>query len=88
MCIDIASTGFSATLEIREDLDNEFAFFQSWETQGIWGNTPKNQGEFRKFGSDPKRKVVFGFVVFTQCEWYTTLQTITIGYACFFMDIF
>ena len=50
-------TGFPATLEIRENLENEFPIFQSGKTQGIWekhkiirGNAgPEGKG-FRQFG--------------------------------------
>ena len=31
----LLSTGFPATLEIRENLENEFPIFQSGKTQGI-----------------------------------------------------
>ena len=49
-------TGFPATLEIRENLENEFPIFQSGKTQGIWGKhkmSGKTQGIC---DSDPEGK--------------------------------
>ena len=45
--------GFRATLEIRENLENEFPFFSSQETPGNLGNHNKS-GELREFVRYPE----------------------------------
>ena len=87
-------TGFPVTLEIRENIENEFPIFQSGETRGIWGKD-KTQGIC---DSDPEGKGFHQFGVCASCamcpscvhwltgysgfcEYYTPLQTITVGCA-------
>ena len=60
--VHLRIAGFPATLEIRENLENEFPIFQSGETQRIWekhNKSGKTQGishsdpegtDFRQFG--------------------------------------
>ena len=50
--------GFPATLEIRKNLENEFLFFQSGKTQGIW-EKHKNQGKFWEFVTVTQKGKVF-----------------------------
>ena len=92
------SPGFPATLEIRENLKNEFPIFQSGKTQGIWekhkksGKTqgicdsdPEGTG-FRQFGVCASCAMCPSCVYWLTgssdfCEYYTPLQTITVGAA-------
>ena len=47
--------GFPATLEIRENIENESPIFQSGKTQGIWGKHPKS-GENRGIWQWPRKE--------------------------------
>ena len=92
----LPQSGFPATLEIRENLENEFPFFQSGKTQGIWEKHKKSGKILGICDSDPEGKgfCQFGVCVYCAmcpscvhlltgysgfCEYYTPLQTITVG---------
>ena len=63
-------TGCPATLEIRENLENEFPIFQSGKTQGIWGKHKKSQGKLREFVTVTQKGKVFaslGYVRLAPC---------------------
>ena len=62
-------TGFPATLEIRENLENEFPIFQSGKTQGIWGKHQKSGKTQGICHSDPEGKGFrhFGYVRLVPC---------------------
>ena len=60
----IIAAGFPATLEIRENLENEFPVFQSGKTQGIWGKHKKSGKTKGICDSDPEGK---GFRQFRVC---------------------
>ena len=55
-CVLLIKSGFLATLEIRENLENEFPIFQLGKTHGIWGKH-KTSGKTRGIcDSDPEGK--------------------------------
>ena len=72
MCIILVlhtPPGFPATLEIRENLENEFPIFQSGKTQGIW-EKHKTSGKTQGIcDSDPEGKGFRQFGV----PWYVCL---------------
>ena len=65
----LVETGFSATLEIRENPEKDFPIFQSGKTQGIWLKH-KNQGKLREFVIVTQKGKVFaslGYVRLVPC---------------------
>ena len=64
----ILVSGFPATLEIRENRENEFPIFQKGKTQGIWGKHQKNSGKTQGIcDSDPEGKGFRQFGVCASC---------------------
>ena len=60
------TTGFTATLEIRENLENEFPIFQSGKTQGIWEKNTRTQGKLREFVTVTQEGKVFDSLVYVR----------------------
>ena len=61
----LQSTGFPATLEIRENLENEFSIFQSGKPQGIWEKHQKSGKTQGICDNYPERK---GFRLAVWCR--------------------
>ena len=55
--------GFPATLEIRENLENEFPIFRSGKAQGVWGKRQKSGENQGICDSDPEGKAFRQFGV-------------------------
>ena len=60
-------SGIPATLEIRGNLENEFLFFQSGKTQGIWEKHNKSGKIQGICDSDPEGKGFRQFGVCASC---------------------
>ena len=65
-------SGFPATLEIRENLENECPIFQSGKTLGNLGKIPK----IREFDSDPEGKGFRQFGVCVSCAKCVQVESI------------
>ena len=63
-------SGFPATLENRENLENEFPIFQSGKTQGIWEKHTKSGKTQGICDSDPEGKGFRQFGVRASCAMF------------------
>ena len=79
------SSGFQATLEIRENLENEFPSFQSGKIQRIW-EKHKKSGETQGIcDSDPEGKGFHHFGVCASCA-DTALNHHSLTFQVVFID--